>query len=260
MGLNYFKVNENFSTVNPPKKIMSLYVASACNLACEECIMQHIMKADKKYQMSMDEIEAFIDASEKSDYKFHFILTGGEPLLWKHLEEGLIRLRNSSIVNDITIFTNGLVNKKITQTVVDNVDSLRISEYLYNKEEIIDLQKKFGDKIKVVDRTEFWENPHKAVPEKIALPVFCLNAECLYYNYRVYACPHGLSIAKHNGSLLDISKPIEPNFLSGMFKVKACQAKEICTWCISNRSVREHVAKVTNISLGKEIPDGTDSV
>ena len=68
---------------------ITFYVTSKCNLKCHECIMKHFMEANAKYEMSLEEIDFFLEASEKYNYKFDFILSGGEPLIWKNLEEGL---------------------------------------------------------------------------------------------------------------------------------------------------------------------------
>lgn len=223
---------------------MSLYVTSVCNLSCEECIMKHIMAENAKYQMSLDEIEQFVYYSEKSGYSFDFVLTGGEPLAWKNMEEGLCRLRRSPITNKITMFTNAMLWKSLSSRSLECMDSIRISHYEGNDTHMAIMKEKFPDKVSIVDRTDFWVNPTKPVPN--TTPAICLNPEHLYYDYRVYACPHSQSIARHNGSQVMLSEPLGLHFLDSMARIRHNQEKEICSMCISNQKVRNKCLKIHN--------------
>jgi hypothetical protein len=212
--------------------------------------MQFMMKSDRKYQMSLEEIEHLIEASEQSNYKFDFVLTGGEPMLWNNLNAGLNLLRKSKITNNITMFSNAMFYEKLSKETIDLLTSIRISHYFYNDKHIKEFKQKYPDKVAVVDRVKFWANPDQPISN--SLPCECLNPEILYYNYHVYACPHSLSIAQHNGSTVPLANKISKNFMHGLKEIKANQAKEICTMCISNKKVRDVVEKVTNTSKGKE--------
>lgn len=234
-------------------RTMSLYVTSSCNLSCGECIMQFQMKADRKYHMSQDEIVKLIAACEESGYVFNFVLTGGEPLMWDNLTLGLQTLKKSKATNSIVIFSNAMFHERVTQEVIDSVNFIRVSHYFYNDSHMKILKDKYPEKVTFVERTEFWANPTEAVDEKISLPCECMNAECMYYNYGIYSCPHSLSIAKHNGSdKVKLCNPVGKNFLDGLDKIKIEQQKEICTWCISNRKIRNWAEKKLNVSKGKE--------
>ncbi len=234
---------------------MSLYVTSVCNLACSECIMQHAMHKDPKYQMGLDEIRALVEFGEKSNYRFDFVLTGGEPLIWKDLAEGLTILRQSRITNKIVMFSNAMFPDRVTADVIRLLDAIRISHYFYNTEHMQRLQAMWPEKVSVVERTGFWKNPTEPVPEHISLPVECMNPEVMFYNYDVYACPHNLSIATAAGSTVPLSVPVrQVNFLDGLRNIKHSKghASEICTLCISNGKVRKHAEKTLNVSRGRE--------
>ncbi len=234
---------------------MSLYVTSVCNLECAECIMQHTMQADPKYQMSLEELQALIEYGELSGYQFDFVLTGGEPLLWKYLPEGLQLLRTSRITKNITMFSNGMFPERVTQPVADALTAIRLSEYLYNADKVKQLQRLWPRKVSIVERTGFWKNPTEPVPLQIALPVECMNPEVMYYNGEVYACPHNLSLAKLSGSTAKLSRSVrQVNFLVGLPGIKKDHqhASEICTWCISNNKIRKHAEKTLNYSVGRE--------
>lgn len=224
---------------------LSLYVTSVCSLDCEECIMQFLMKADPKYQMSLEELERFIQASEYSNYSFDFLLTGGEPLIWKNLREGLKRLRRSRICNSIQILSNAMNIDRLDDEIMGYLDGLRVSEYSTNKDNIQILLKKWPDKIWFVNREEFWMNPKTPVPG--TLPAKCLNPEMLLYKDQVFACPHSRSIALSAQSELRLGNPVAPHFMKGLFWLKFAQQAEICTRCISNQRVREKTKKTRNI-------------
>jgi molybdenum cofactor biosynthesis enzyme MoaA len=178
-------------TIYYPEPMMSLYVASACQLSCKECIMSHLMEKDAAYQMSLKEIDDLLYYSEQSNYQFHYRLTGGEPILWKHLKEGVKKLRTSPSCLSISIISNAIHTESATDELMEMVDCLRISKYLYNEEKADYLEQKYPKRVQVVDRQEFTKNPAQNVPGSI--PVSCGNPELMFYDNKVYACPHSKS-------------------------------------------------------------------
>ena len=207
--------------------------------------MQHFMSETRQYQMSVEEIAQFLEVSERSGYKFKFILSGGEPLLWKNLKPGLQLLRASSVCKRIEIFSNATDIRRIDGEVMSLIDQLRLSEYSDNQDNIADLVERYGDKVRVVDRTKFWKNPKKAM--KGVLPAKCLNRhQHLYMDGKMWACPHSGSIANGNGSKVTICCPLAEGFLDRMEEIFIAQQEEICTFCISNQKVRKKVERLAN--------------
>lgn len=233
-------------------KYMSLYSTSVCNLACDECIMGHLMKNDSKYHMSLEEIKLLIKYSEEANYEFKFIISGGEPLLWNNLEKGLNLLKSSKITKEIVVFSNAMFHDKLNSNIMDSIDVIRVSHYFYNDKHMQELKDKYPDKVEIVERTGFWENPKSPVPKEIASPVNCLTPHCWLYNYEVYSCPHCKSIALGNGSKIKLCKPLGPKFLEELGIIKSNMSEEICSMCISNGKVRNYVKKLVNVSNGKE--------
>jgi organic radical activating enzyme len=224
---------------------MSLYVISACSLACAECIMQYQMKARQAYQMSLEEIQELIDVSSQSRYKFNFTLTGGEPLLWKNLNQGVRMLRESSITNSIQIFSNVTHIHQVNDQLIDDIDCLRISQYPTNKDNTRILKEKYPEKVQIAEREEFWPNPETALEN--VLPARCANPEVMLFEREVYACPHSLSIAlHHNVENLKLAEPLKPGFMKAKEPIRRGQEEQICTRCISNLNVRDQTAKVHN--------------
>lgn len=64
----------------------------------------------RNYHLPLDELAEFLRVTEESGYFIERLdLTGpGEPLLWKHLREGLKLIRSSKAIGSINVVTNGL--------------------------------------------------------------------------------------------------------------------------------------------------------
>lgn len=245
------------STLAEPVK-MSLYVVSACNLACRQCIMHGLMHAAPRYQMQLDELAEMLRTAEASGYRFHFVLTGGEPLMWSNLQAGLQLLRSSPVTASIVMFTNAGFPDRLTVPIAEMLDSIRVSEYFYNMRQIEALKNMHADKVQVVERTGFWVNPTEPLPVSVAFPVDCLNEEVLLYDHHVYACPHNLSIAMN----LEVNPKMcvpstQLSFLDELQQIKHSEEHQmqICRACVSNACVRRNVEKTMNISGNRtELP------
>lgn len=228
------------------KNKMSLFCTSRCNLHCEECIMGALRKNRKRYCLSLEEIKNLIQISEKSQYRFFFTLSGGEPTLWPHLAEGTKMLRDSKICIGIEIFTNALNIDVFNEPLVDLLDIIRISQYSSNARNIKTLKDAYGKKIQIVDRTEFWSNPTEPMPD--SLPTECLYGKSWHFDGQIYACAHSQSLIYTNPHNVQLSVPLEVGFLNKLEEIKEKQAPYVCTVCISNAKVRRQVAKLKNLS------------
>jgi len=228
----------------PP--MMSLFVISACNLQCPECIMMNQMNLHASYQMSIEEIEKLIYYSERSGYCFNYRYTGGEPLYWKHLKEGTRLLRNSKSCKSILLMTNAMKYENLTEEIVEMLDYIRISQYTYNEQAMKIVKNKYHNKTRIVDREEFYPNPNS--PFENATPVECGNLEHLYFQGKIYACPHSYSLAlKHNLTHLELGEEIKDNFLNRNCEIREGHI-EICKLCLGNKKVRDQIDKTKNIS------------
>lgn len=226
--------------------MMSLFVISACNLQCTECIMMSQMQKNSSYQMSLEEIEKFLFYTELSGYSFHYRYTGGEPLYWKNLEEGTKLIRKSKSCKSILLMTNGMAYDKMSSKTLSMIDYLRISQYDYNKEAIKYLKNKYPFKTKIVNREEFFPMPSKPVEE--AVPVQCGNQEHLYFKEKVYACPHACSLAlKNQINDVETGTNLVKDYCDVLKKIRLSQEK-ICKLCISNKGVAKHMKKIQNLS------------
>lgn len=234
---------------------ITLYVCSPCNLACQECIMQHHMAWDAHYQMPLKEVTDFLQVAEASGYTFEVTLSGGEPLLWRWLNEAVLVLRASASVGRLVMFTNALAHQRMTDATATQFDRIRVSDYGHNTEAMRAMQARWPRNVEVVPRYGFWRNPREAVPSSIAHPVQCLNPEVLLYDRRIYACPHALSISRVLPApppAETLSVPLEVGFMERMREFKRTYHAEICTRCISNRRVRDAIGvRDVNVSKSK---------
>lgn len=223
---------------------MSIYTTSKCNLDCKECIMGGLMKDKPRLALTLEQLTRFLKVSESSGYLFEIVFTGGEPLLWRHFRASLPILRQSPAVEKITLFTNALHIEPLDEVTVSMLDSIRISEYSNNTLNIQTLLKRWPNKVSIVDRTEFYENPREAAP--VTGSADCMNDEMILIGDEIYACPHSLAISLANNLPGVYSKPVEPNFIRGVGLLKRSQSKSVCKYCISNRKVRNITQKIKN--------------
>lgn len=108
---------------------MKLEVCSECQYNCAHCAHKALKLLDPLYHLSMEDLNTFIRCTEESGYSVALAIHGpGEPLLWKHLVEGLTRLRESDAIKTIVIVSNGLLLPKVLH-ILDLVDSIRVSLY-----------------------------------------------------------------------------------------------------------------------------------
>ena len=237
------------------RQILALHVTSTCNLACSECIMQWQMNDNFSYHMSIEEIEKLIHFTKLSNYKFNRLtISGGEPFLWKNLNEGLSLLKNSGITKEITVFTNAVFYKKLTPDIVKNITTIRVSHYDHiqggtdNTEHILQL-KKIHPKVEVVDRTVFTNIPSE--PIHSTEEVNCSNLYTQYFNGSIYACAHAHSLALKVGSQVKTGEPIGINYLDNTAETRKGQHKELCSICVSNKSISSKFTTTKNVNSSR---------
>lgn len=220
--------------------------------------MQHHMAWDAHYHMPLEEVTDFLKAAEASGYTFEVTLSGGEPLLWRCLNEAVPALRASKSVARLVMFTNALAHQRMTDRAAAQFDRIRVSNYGHNAEAMRSMQTRWPHNVEVVPRYGFWRNPREPVPASVAHPVQCLNPEVLLYDRRIYACPHALSISRVLPSPPPVellSVPLAAGFMERMRELKQTYHAEICTRCISNKRVRDAIGvRDVNVSKSKLPP------
>lgn len=205
--------------------------------------MSGFMSTNAGYEMSLEELDRFIQVTQESKYLLNVIICGGEPLLWKHLHEGVKRVSESKIANRILLFTNAVNIKNVNDDLMERLTQIRISKYDKNAKNTDELCARYPDKIRVVNRFVFYRQPD--VPLDNVLPCECVNLEYLCMKDRVYACAHGCSRNDGKDELEDGTKlyaPLEVGYLDHMDRIRK-DTEELCRKCSSNLKVRRIVEK-----------------
>ncbi len=217
--------------------------------------MQHHMDLDPKYHLSLDDVANLCQIAEKNKYLFDVTLSGGEPLLWRYLNEAMHILGHSPAVRSITMFTNAIPYEKLTKKSAWHFNQIRVSDYGYNAEAIAAMKSRYPQRVYVMNRTAFWRNPRYPFPPETAHPVQCMNPEIMLYAGRIYACPHCLSIAQvlaEPPSPERLSVPLADGFLEHMARLKESYAQQLCVRCVSNKRIRDTIGMPDmNISRDK---------
>lgn len=224
-------------------KRFALFVCASCNRRCPECSQRDAIRLDPSYQMSLSEIERFIECTKSSGYdKSHeLIITGGEPLLWHNIVEGLRLLRQADLARQVSVFSNAFLDFQTTDAFVSNIDTLRLSRYKDNADAIDRLVARYGKKAVVVDRTRHYRRPSTFGPPEV-LPAACMCEGLGLHKGKVYGCPNLLSISQEFGVRLDQDPPcmcdLQPGYMEILFRFPRTRHL-CCRACVGNQRIRQ---------------------
>jgi hypothetical protein len=211
---------------------MYLFVTSQCNRNCPKCALSHLRSA-KRYEIQWEELERFIHVSEQSGYRYRITLTGGEPLLWTHLREGVQRLKKSSICRSLVLATNAMDLRPLEDATAESIEYIRLSRYENNGQNIEELQRRYGSRVRVVDRRYFYD---VGQPVKNTVPAVCGWPCWFYYDYRVYSCNHCLTYCPDYDAIY--SNPLEVGYCRGLAQYRKTFGKDPngpCSRCHVNK-------------------------
>lgn len=224
---------------------VTLNALSGCNLACVTCNQQEWRSAEPEYVMQLDELHRFLKACRESRYHFKSIaLSGGEPLMWEHLDTALQLLFGSGCTSSIEVFTNGMQPDRII-ALADKYPALYLRASYYGDINVPHLQKlqQSGRKnIGVADKRGHTPLPHGFVPG--TLPGKCI---CLGYGVRsnrVFSCPQAEALLTRfpyldtPGLVTDLSPGFADRLVDGR------NHQTICAACASNIAVQQKMGSV----------------
>lgn len=112
-----------------PKAIFIL--SNICNLSCESCSAL-MPKFSSPWEISIQDALFYIENFLRgTDEVIQFNLVGGEPLLYKDLDQILYYLQNHEKVRKISMFTNGTVipSAKVLEALRGNKVEVMLSDY-----------------------------------------------------------------------------------------------------------------------------------
>lgn len=217
------------------------WVTSFCNHDCPYCNQSEVRDKNIGYEMSLNELNNFIISSQTREFHYKVIeLTGGEPSLWSHFEEGLRLLSESKIADSITFITNGNNAQKVSEIAK-----------LYAPEYYVSIQQATPKQVAIhreSGNTVLWNtNPHKPVPKEPvinSLPAQCAVGQSfrgerqnglLYLKGMIYYCCNAPANMEIVGQDQSCSISFDEDFVS-YFSNKLFD-KEICSVCLCNHWV-----------------------
>ncbi len=210
----------NYLTGRRPRtRGIVMWVTSACPLSCEDCNQQSIMKADPDYHMTPEEVNLLCQCADISDDRFGRLdITGGEPLSWKYLREGVTRLNECSAFDSLWVFTSGIGKTEDLEWLASNVDRIRLSRHQNNYARIKTLQQQLAGKrakVKVVDKRHHTPIPTEPVPG--STPGRCVCPSVCYTRGQAYICPNVATLLAQHGENWKVNpglmEKLGPNFV-----------------------------------------------
>lgn len=123
---------EHIKNLSPKIKQLTIYPTELCNYRCKMCHIwgdtgwarKNIEKIEKE-QLDIEVLKNFIDQVVEVNPGIGVIITGGEPMLYKHFRELVTYLREKKV--KIYLLTNGALIKDNIDFIIKNVTALSIS-------------------------------------------------------------------------------------------------------------------------------------
>lgn len=226
---------------------MKFEVCGACQNNCVFCAHGGMISEYKGYQLSIGELENFIDCTKKSGYfieelSIHGI---GEPLLWDHFDEGIKLLKSSGVVGRIIVTTNGLLLDKINDETMRSIDTLSVSVYPDYPNHVLLKEKKseYKEKVEINYITKFIAKPIRMYNK---IPCHCLTCGPMFIKDKIffYCGPTVFDAARLKGVDIfrykDLYVEIQPNYLAD-FDKKNMGNIEFCKYCWANDNIKRAV-------------------
>jgi hypothetical protein len=224
------------------------------------------------YQLSLDELREFLATTEASGYFIERLqISGpGEPLLWKHLSDGLEMIGRSPAIGFVEVLSNGLGVNRLDERAWRHIDLLRVSLYpeAAHVEPLLARAKaRYGDRrILVKSMRMFRAAPSAVEPQPI--PCECNCTGPMYFDRRVllFCGPPVFEAAAARGRDVfeypEMFRPLQPSYLetetgrapgagwpirlAPVDPVRKTGNHELCRYCFANspssRPRHEHAA------------------
>lgn len=179
------KLVEHIRNLKPELKQITIFPSDVCNYRCKMC---HIwgetgwgLKQPQKVideQLDINVLKRFIEEILAVNKKFNVILTGGEPLLYKHFEELVRFLRSKKL--PVYLLTNGSLVRENIPLLLNNIIAMNIS--LDGPEEFHDSIRGQGSFKNVCENIELLVKEKKKTNKMF--PYININMVVSQYNYR----------------------------------------------------------------------------
>jgi len=137
-----------------------LHIIDTCNLHCSGCIVLDYLQdgrvTNTRYELS--DVKIVMENLKRLDLRLDELkILGGEPTLHKNLDEIIDYLKNTNLINKLTLITNGLNFTPVVVRSLMKLDRLVISVYPF-EEDLSNIVKNsyLYDYLKSNVKIEFW--------------------------------------------------------------------------------------------------------
>lgn len=237
---------------------------SRCDRLCSTCLMYDWVLTDRPaHDISLEQLDRFLRASESSGYKFYMHIGGGEPLLWPNLYDGLRMIKESRCSAGILLPTNGKMSPKKAKTLEECLpffDCLRITRYHDNEsdaEEILNyVRNRSNMPIKISGRTTHYLGiPSRRVEN--GTPAICRCSAYAFWGEEVTLCVSAPILMRKLPEVahVDYSKKYiwNSDITQGYLKKFKTPRTEqiICGYCVQNKRVASKRKTACPVATGE---------
>jgi len=203
-----------------------------------------MISAFKGYQLTIEELQKFIDCTKESGYFFKIMHVHGvgEPLVWKHFDKGIKLLKESGIAEKIIVTTNGLLLNKVKEATWEYVDEVHVSVYKDKPNPGIEtvFKNKFPNKFIFGSIDEFRAMPQKEYRNKIPGICVCPGPMFVKDTIFLYCGPPLFDAIKVMGMEIfncrDLYVPVQLNYMA-TFQTRKLGAMNYCASCFGNQRI-----------------------
>lgn len=230
--------NSGYDAWSKHRDVFNIITTAACNGGCNDCHTAKWMEIHKGYDLSLFDLQKFLEVSKESGYHFKLLsLSGGDPSLWSNLVPGMKMIKESGLFDRICAVTNVIAYDRF-EPVIDDLDYLRVSQYLGNEEEVKQAKKKYGIKVDVIDQTKRHVPPTTHIEG--SLPARCHCEGWSLTEDRIWVCNAAETLVTMLGfdmkEYRKWSTPVQPGWLEKLASLDFYRMP-ICMYCIGNDKV-----------------------
>ena len=249
LDLGRTQPTENFLTgklvtLSPTHNHFNVFTTSRCTRDCPQCSQRGFRIRCKDFDLPLSDLAIWIACTKESAYPLYdsVILTGGEPLLWKNVEEGARLLRQAEVSHQLNLFSNGDCLDRVTDRLMESLTTLRLSHYGNNTKNIKSLKKRYGSKVAIVNQQQHFPIP-TSLADTSVLPAKCGCEGPALIGNRVFGCSMLATVANEFG--IDLAQYPESHckLQVGYLELLANFPRtrhDCCRGCIGNLALRKN--------------------
>ena len=226
-----------------PKRHMELMVTGRCNKSCEHCSQATFNRDHRNWDASPALVKKLCERANENGGRYDWIqFSGGEPLLWKHLDEACDIIRGSGAFGRIRVNSNCVAGDTLFRMLdAGKIDVVYADTFNADPEAVARLRADYPGRY-ILD-----DIPHKPLPTEAhdgVLPAACHCDRPSVMGENVYPCGNfyehitrlGRNIADY-GAYFTTLDDDWISFFRGVDKFNM----DICRYCLANGKVWERV-------------------